>query len=474
MPHFVLLLVVFLPIVWLWTVRQKRVFYPPGPSGFPIIGNVTQMPVLYQWLEFTERAREFGPIFHLSALGTSMIVLSSEKVIRDLCEKRGLIYSDRPNLPMSGQLMGYDRSIAMAPLGRYHKDGRKAVLRATTNRQIHMYQSVQESKTIVFLKAVLAKPDEIMDHIRRHVAAVVLKISHGYDIQAMGTDPIVQLAEQALDEFGRAIAPGAYLVDVFPILLKVPAWFPGARWKRQGFKWRATAIRLRDEPFDMVKDQVKKGTAEPSLIAEAIRTNPNPSAYEDEIQRWTFFLAMALNPDVQKKAQAEIDRVVGLNRLPVFADREHLFYVNAIVKEVLRWKPILPLGLPHATTRDDVYSGFYIPAGTVVWNNIWSLCRESQLYPDPDQFYPERFLYREKANGMNPDPEKYVFGFGRRLCPGLRMADATLFITIARTLTVFSISNVRRDSGVLIKSENDLLYSGSLFFHPKFAHYLLL
>lgn len=80
---------------------------------------------------------------------------------------------------------------------------------------------------------------------------------------------------------------------------------------------------------------------------------------------------MRLYPDVMKRAQAEINDVVGRERLPTFTDREKLPYIGAIVKEVLRWRPAGPMGVPHLTTQDDVYEGYFIPKGTLILANIW-------------------------------------------------------------------------------------------------------
>jgi hypothetical protein len=84
-----------------------------------------------------------------------------------------------------------------------------------------------------------------------------------------------------------------------------------------------------------------------------------------------FFLAMTLFPEVQLKAQEEIDRIVGTKRLPNFEDRANLPYVDAIVKEVLRWHPVGPIGLPHMTTEDDIFNGYLIPKGALMFANIW-------------------------------------------------------------------------------------------------------
>ena len=85
---------------------------------------------------------------------------------------------------------------------------------------------------------------------------------------------------------------------------------------------------------------------------------------------------MTLHPDIQARAQAEIDGVLGTayHRLPTFSDKDKLPYVNAIVLEILRWHPAVPLGLAHSLTQDDTYDGFFFPKGTTFWANIWYVC----------------------------------------------------------------------------------------------------
>jgi cytochrome P450 len=143
---------------------------------------------------------------------------------------------------------------------------------------------------------------------------------------------------------------------------------------------------------------------------------------------------MVLHPEVQQKAQEEIDRTVGGNRLPSFADRTSLPYISWIVWECLRWNPVAPMGLPHFSTEEDEYKGYRIPKGSTVWANTWygtrtsylfSWCRidaadrailhDEHTYPEPLRFNPERFenLERNKLAGINEEPTA-AFGFGRR------------------------------------------------------------
>lgn len=142
----------------------------------------------------------------------------------------------------------------------------------------------------------------------------------------------------------------------------------------------------------------------------------------------------------------ELDTVVGPGRLPGWDDEVNLPYVCALIKEVHRWAPIGSLGVPHATAADDVYQGVKIPRGTTVFLNLTSLSRDPARYDDPDEFAPERFLgddLNASASANHPDFKKrdhFHYGFGRRLCQGIFVAEASLFIIIARALWGFDIS----------------------------------
>ena len=168
----------------------------------------------------------------------------------------------------------------------------------------------------------------------------------------------------------------------------------------------------------------------------------------------TFFLAMMVFPDVQKKAQEEIDRVIGSDRLPLTADRDKLPYIEAILKETHRWHQVLPMCVPHASTEEDECRGYRIPKGAVLIANNWYVAQppgfrcltnmnrlfmhDPNVYPDPMAFRPERHLDMP-GHKAEPNPRNFIFGYGRRICPGRFVADNALFITIAQSLAVFNI-----------------------------------
>jgi cytochrome P450 len=163
----------------------------------------------------------------------------------------------------------------------------------------------------------------------------------------------------------------------------------------------------------------------------------------------TFYLLMVLYPDVQTKAQAEIDSVLG-DRLPTFSDMDALPYINAIVKEVLRWSPIVPLAFPHQLEADDMYNGYLLPVGSVIVPNTWAILQDPATYPNPTAFDPTRFLTSDGKldTTKNIDP---VFGYGRRLCPGKTYAMSMMYIAIATTLAAFDITKAVDEDGFHIK-----------------------
>jgi cytochrome P450 len=156
-------------------------------------------------------------------------------------------------------------------------------------------------------------------------------------------------------------------------------------------------------------------------------------------------IAMLCFPESMRKAQAEIDRVVGRDRLPTFADFDHMPYVRAMVKETLRWRGVGPLDVPHRLCQDDVYEGYWIPKDTTCIVNAWALNHDQDIYgPDAEDFNPGRFI-DEKTGDLKPaiadtkDEGHVSYGFGRRICVGRHISNYSMYIEIAALLWCFDI-----------------------------------
>jgi cytochrome P450 len=164
---------------------------------------------------------------------------------------------------------------------------------------------------------------------------------------------------------------------------------------------------------------------------------------------WWIF-AMVAFPEVQCRAQAELDTVVGRARLPTFADAPRLPYVRAIIKEVIRWRPVVRLA-DHAVTEDDLYEGMFIPKGATCTANIWHCNHDRAVFgDDADDFKPERHL---GDNGeLLPGPKEtnqeghVSFGFGRRICVGKHLANDSLFILTTRILWATNLMCVQDEN----------------------------
>ncbi|KAJ3502050.1 hypothetical protein NMY22_g18719 [Coprinellus aureogranulatus] len=256
-----------------------------------------------------------------------------------------------------------------------------------------------------------------------------------------------------------------------PLLRYVPEWVPGAGFKKT-FKRiveiTETALTVPYEAAKASRNQ-GKGSVHPSMASSLIddlpdEGSPNRPQMEElgkhvcatayiagadtsVASATAFILAMATHPNVQKKAQAEIDTVIGPNRLPLIKDRLSLPYLQAILKEVGRWYTVGPLAFPHATNADDEYEGYFIPKGTCVIANSWAIMHDEDLFERPFDFMPERYMRDGKIDPSVPGPEVAAFGFGRRICPGRHFSDDTIFLLAASILANFNISPPRDEAG---------------------------
>ncbi|TDL20318.1 cytochrome P450 [Rickenella mellea] len=448
--------------------NPRRLPLPPGPIPSFLIGNLRDIPSRYPWLKYSALAKQYGDIVHVEVFGKHILILNSLEGAVDLCEKRSHIYSDRPRMPMVGEMMGWDINFTLMPYGPRWRRHRRLFHQNFNGAAVQSYIPVQAMEVHRMMQRLLSTPEDLFHHIRQSFAAAIMRVTYGMEVQ--GPNRHVKAAEDAMKGFADAAAPGAYLVDTIPILKYVPAWFPGATFVRKAQEWRKSLNEFVNGPFLLVKNDMAAGTGVPSICRTALE-KARGSAEEDSITKNTcamafaggsdtttstiqsFFLAMVLHPEIQKKAQEQIDSVVGRDRLPEFSDRVSLPYVEAIIKETLRWQPAGPMGVPHQTTADDEYKGYHIPKGAMILINAWSILNDDTAYPDPFAYNPERFLKDGQINPNVRDPEVAAFGFGRRICPGRHLVSNGAFLSIASILAAFDISHAIDEHGNQIEVE---------------------
>ncbi|KAJ7607902.1 cytochrome P450 [Roridomyces roridus] len=463
-------------IYYLHSNRRSKLPLPPGPRKKFLVGNLFDIPPTLPWEKYMKWSRLYeSDIIHLNAAGQSMVILSSMESAVELLEKRSSIYSNRPRLTMANELMGWDFHLAFMSYGESWRAHRRLFHNAFQADAAKNFHPKELASARTLLRHILDDPEgNIMARFQQMTAENIMHAAYGIDILP-ADDPYVQLAEAGTRSLTRAVVPGAFLVDAIPVLKFVPAWFPGAGFHRKAKEWKILAQNMQDLPFDETKRRLSEGRASHSFVADALNDlddNTQDREYQESLIKatagsmysagadttlsalGTFVLAMLEHPEVQRKAQSEIDLVLGNSgRLPDFGDEAALLYVSALVKEVLRWRPVAPLGFPHLSTEEDEYRGYRIPKGSIVISNLWAMFYDETIYPDPYKFKPERYL----EGDLNPGPASShpAFGFGRRICPARHMAASTLFITFASILAVFDITKPIAEDGSIIEPTHE-------------------
>ncbi|CAE6458090.1 hypothetical protein ACGC1H_006834 [Rhizoctonia solani] len=447
--------------------KQSQLPLPPSVKSDPIIGHLRYIPSEDEPRAYRDWSKELNSdIISMTVLGHTIVIINSLDTATELLGKRSSIYSDRPELPMlnDAKLVGWGSNTGNIRYGDNWRTQRRLTHAVLHKKASEDLWPGMVKQTRLALQRLLDNPDNFTEEFRRMSGATLLSSVYGYEVSSYD-DSLVKVVENAVHRISEAALSGNFYVNTITWMKYIPAWMPGASWKRTANAWRKEVQQMVNVPYNWAKDQISRGIAPHSIVGQMLslskegvaRSEVERKELEERI-RWAtatlfaagtdtsvatvivFVLAMVLHPEVQAKAQAEIDSVLGGARLPEMTDRESMPYVCCIVKEVLRWWPAFPLGVPHASTRDDVYRGYFIPKGSTIIGNTWAICNDPVLYPNPERFYPDRFL--------DPSvPSAPGFGYGRRSCPGIHFAESTLFITMCTLLTVFNITPALDESG---------------------------
>lgn len=145
---------------------------------------------------------------------------------------------------------------------------------------------------------------------------------------------------------------------------------------------------------------------------------------------------LIMNPQVMKKAQAEVRSIVGERKFILESDLPQLHYLKAVVKEIFRLHPPVPVLVPRESIRDVTLEGYNIPAKTRIFINVWAIGRDPESWEDPEKFNPDRFL-GSSIDFKGQDFELLPFGAGRRGCPGITFGTVTVELALAQLLHSF-------------------------------------
>ena len=478
------------------TLRPKA--FPPGPRGLPGLGNVLQLNRTWPFLTYGAWAKRYGADTPLGVkLGAkNVVVLNSGRAVRELIEKRGAIYSDRPFFYMQNEyIFKHDLKPAIFQnygpwLTRWRKEftiffGPQAIARLSP-----VYEAEAARLLVKMVEAMVKSPTGSLkgQHLEPFLMRWTISVPclgvcgqrpdedslgrYGFDIAAF---------KRCSDEFSDLIKPNA--AELFPILRRVPEFMGMARWKERARNVREHCFKTGRQFISAAKDQRAaldggKPIEWESILAKMLREqrdadasgghkDGSPEAYTTAEMGHTGFhivasatasslavmstmlLLLAKYPDMQDRIRDEMLTASG-GGPPRASQVAGWRFTEAFWNEMHRWRPVTPAGIPHAAAKDDVYEGHVIPKGTATLINVWNIHHAEEDYEHPERFDPERFLRHPFGMRLDEahDPARleaasarvtWDFGAGRRICPGRHVAKQNLLLGLAGILWAFDV-----------------------------------
>ncbi|KAI3319057.1 O-methylsterigmatocystin oxidoreductase [Xylariaceae sp. AK1471] len=457
-------------------IARKGFRQVPGPRGLPILGNLYQLSIRPQH-ELTAWAREYGELFQIKLGLTTWIYVNSPEAAREIMDKQSAHTSSRLPTPVASDLIGGDMRFVLMPDNKKWSFWRRTTHRLLTPSMCLGYLANQEleAKQLVYDCLTDNKNEtEFYSHARRFATSIIMATTYGWRLPtAHGHD--IEKIYQILHELSDSTVPGTYIADAAPFLAKLP---PSLQWwRKDGLKHLDYQIEVWMGYWRRLQKRAQLGVSPNCFGTQLISSSPlteleqgflagslvEAGAETTSTTINSCLRYLANNPHAQAAAHAELDAVIGRKRSPTFADQGSLAYIEACHRETSRLRPPSNNGVLHYTTKDLEYKGFYIPKGVVVAMNQYAMYYDPVRYPDPEQFRPERFLrqagpshdsgaprwsYDAEAGDL---PDRWVFGAGRRLCPGMHFAVNSLYIGLAKILWAFEIKRLLDENGCEIQ-----------------------
>ncbi|KAF8599139.1 cytochrome P450 [Ceratobasidium sp. AG-I] len=447
---------VILLISKLMRVGKRESYLPDGPPTVPLLGNLNIFPKSSAHFKLTEWARIYGGLYSLKMGSGTAIVITDMTIVKDLMDKRSQSTIDRPPSHIADRVSG---GMNMA-LARYTEDWRtlrRAAHETLTQPACAQHITIQRAESSQLLYDCLVDPKGFYTHIRRNSTSVILSVLFGKRAPRFETKEVQDFFE-VNHMWSEALAPGVLPpVDFLPFLKYLPTFL--ASWKTYCETIRRLQRKLYFGLLTEVEERLALGHENGCFIEQVLARQSEFGMSRELVgylgdvmieggsettSSWfqSLVLAMAAFPEAQKKAQAELDRVVGSDRVPTPDDFPHLPYIQAVIKECHRWRPVAPLAIPHAAIEDITYRGFKIPAGTTIFVNNWGIAHDPEVYERPEDFWPDRWISNEfgtKPGVDNSDRRNTIwFGTGRRLCPGIHLANNGLMINTMNLIWAFN------------------------------------
>ncbi|KAG8445779.1 hypothetical protein GDO86_010532 [Hymenochirus boettgeri] len=435
--------------------------YPPGPKPLPLIGNLHTLGLRKPYLKLMELSKTYGSVFSVHIGSERTVVLCGYDTVKDALVNHAEEFAERPRIPIIEQISkGYG---VMFSHGENWRVMRRFTL--STLRDLGMGKRSLEDKIneecdclVETFKSYKGKPFENKLIMNAAVANIIVSIllGHRFDYQ----DQTLLKLIHAVNENVRILtSPIVMLYNLYPSIIH---WFPGNhkavirntlkmhKFIRETFTKHKDNLDVNDQrdliDVFLVKQQEEKSSATnffnnenlTQLVSDLFGAGMETSS---TTLRWGLLL-MIKYPEIQKKVQHGINKVIG-SAQPQTEHRKQMPYTDAVIHEIQRFADIVPGSVPHATTKDLNFRGYFIPKGTRVITLLSSVLKDKNYFERPEEFYPEHFL---DYKGNFVKNEAFLpFSAGRRSCAGETLAKMELFLFFTRLLQKFTFQTSAGD-----------------------------
>ncbi|XP_073481166.1 cytochrome P450 2K4-like [Aquarana catesbeiana] len=445
---------VFLAIFLYGQKKNVHKNYPPGPPTFPIIGNVHIISMEKPYVTFHKLAEKYGSVYSLQIGTQKMVVLSGYETVKDALVNHAEAFSGRAHLPVFLDI-AKEYGIVFSNGNNWKVMKRFAL---STLRDLGMGKKTIEDKIseecknlVKIFKAYKGAPFDNTAIVNAAVANIIVSMLMGHRFEY--DDPKLQRLLTIINDNIRILGtPMVLLYNSFPSLIR---WLPGSHRKivlhidelhafiRETFTNQRNELDVNDlrnvvEVF-LLRQREEKPNPElyfsdanlTSLITDLFAAGMDTTS---ATLRWSLLLMMKY-PEIQKNVQTEIEKVIGSGE-PRAIHRKQMPYTDAVIHETQRFGNIVPTNIPHATTQDVTFKGFFIPKDTQVIPLLYSVLRDKEHFEKPEEFYPQHFLDSEGNFVKN---EAFIpFSAGKRSCAGETLAKMKLFLFFTTLLQNFT------------------------------------
>ncbi|MED6108296.1 hypothetical protein PIB30_022426 [Stylosanthes scabra] len=441
---------------------------PPSPPKLPLIGNLHQVGTLPHH-SFYELSKKHGSLMFLQLGQIPTLVISSADMAKEITKNHDIVFSSRPSVTAAKIFVHGGKDVAFSPYGEEWRQKRKlCVLELLSLKRVRSFQSIREEEVV-----------ELVDSIRRSCATSkegsVINLSEmmiatsnnivsscvlgqKYDTPKDGrSNSFGDLGRKLMKHFSDFCVGDFYpklgWVDVLRGLVpEFKTTFAGLdacfdevieehkRMKKNGGGDDEELLSIRKDFVEILLQLQENGVLDFQLTGEDIKAIladmfVGGSDTTSTTLEWTF-AELLRNPNVMKKAQEEVRRVVGSKSKVEENDVNQMTYLQFVIKESLRLHPPLPLLVPRETLSGVKVKGYDIPPKTRVFFNVWGIQRDPELWENPEEFLPERFE-NNSVDFKGHDFQLLPFGTGRRGCPGISFGLTSAEYILANLLYWF-------------------------------------